>query len=308
MTPRPGPFHSQVGFAKVRPAMDKETVRRLPALRQAGGGDACLVFVEGHSTVLGQRIVLQAEVVIGRDPTCAVRLDAEDVSRRHARVAPEGNGHVVGDLGSLNGTWVNGLEVELRRLTSGDRIRVGPYVAKYLAAGDDEAAYHEALHRRATTDELTGLQNRATFEGWLHREVEAARRAASPLALLLVDVDHFKRVNDSRGHPAGDRVLGEVARRILGAVRGEDLVARVGGEEFAVLLPGADLAAAAEVGERIRSHVRASQVPLPGGAVAVTVSSGVSSLHPHDDDLSFVSRADLRLYEAKRDGRDRVRA
>lgn len=288
--------------------MDKETVRRLPALRIPSEGEACLVFVEGHATILGQRITLRSEVVMGRDPACAVHLDAEDVSRRHARVAPDGAGHVVGDLGSLNGTWVNGLQVEVRRLTSGDRIRVGPYVAKYLAAGDAEATYHAELHRRATTDALTGLRNRATFEGWLRREVEAAHGGGRPVAMLLVDVDHFKRVNDERGHPVGDRVLGEVARRIQGAVRGEDLVARVGGEEFAILLPGADLSAATEVAERIRHQVAAAPVPVPGAPVTVTVSVGVSALEGGDDELSFVSRADARLYEAKRDGRDRVRA
>jgi two-component system cell cycle response regulator len=288
--------------------MTKETVVRIPALRRTDGGEACLVFVEGDGTLLGRRVALQSEVVIGRDPTCAVRLDADDVSRRHARVAPEGDGHVVGDLGSLNGTWVNGLEVELRRLCPGDRIRVGPYVAKYLPAGDAESDYHAELHRRATTDELTTLPNRATFEAWLSREVGSARRDQRPLALLLVDVDHFKQVNDQRGHAAGDRVLREVAQRLRAAVRGEDLLARVGGEEFGVLLPGADLAAAAEVGERIRSHVRAAPIVVEEGSVAVTVSTGAVSLDPHDDELSFVSRADLRLYEAKRDGRDCVRA
>src|SRR5512133_4367605 len=189
-----------------------ETVVRLPALRSTEGCEACLVFVEGASAILGQRVALSTEIVIGRDPTCTVRLDADDVSRRHARIAPEGDGHVVGDLGSLNGTWVNGLEVEIRKLTSGDQIRVGPFVAKYLAAGDVEAAYHEELHRRATTDDLTGLANRATFEGWLTRQIAFARRDGRPLAMLLVDVDHFKQVNDQRGHLAGDRVLREVAR------------------------------------------------------------------------------------------------
>jgi len=288
--------------------MTKETVVRIPALRKTDGGEACLVFVEGDGTLLGRRVALESEVVIGRDPTCAIRLDADDVSRRHARVAPEGDGHVVGDLGSLNGTWVNGLEVELRRLCPGDRIRVGPYVAKYLPAGDVESGYHAELHRRATTDELTTLPNRATFEAWLTRELGAARRDERPLALLLVDVDHFKQVNDQRGHAAGDRVLREVAQRLRAAVRGEDLLARVGGEEFGVLLPGADLAAAAEVGERIRSHVRAAPIAVAEGSVAVTVSTGAVSLDPRDDELSFVSRADLRLYEAKRDGRDCVRA
>jgi diguanylate cyclase (GGDEF)-like protein len=288
--------------------MVKETVRRLPALRPGAGGEACLVFVEGHGALLGQRVPLLTEVVLGRDPTCAVPLDAEDVSRRHARVAPDGDGHVVGDLGSLNGTFVNGRPIVERRLTSGDQIRVGPFVAKYLAAGDAEAAYHAELHRRATTDALTGLHNRATFEGWLHRELAAARAARRPLALLLVDVDHFKRVNDERGHPAGDRVLGEVARRIQSAVRGLDLVARVGGEEFAILLPGAHLSAASEVGERIRGQVRGSPVEVGGDPITVTVSGGACALEDDDDALSFLSRADVRLYEAKRDGRDRVRA
>jgi diguanylate cyclase (GGDEF)-like protein len=285
-----------------------ETVVRLPALRSTEGCEACLVFVEGASAILGQRVALSTEIVIGRDPTCTVRLDADDVSRRHALVAPEGDGHVVGDLGSLNGTWVNGREIERRRLSSGDRIRVGPYVAKYLAAGDGEAAYHAELHRRATTDELTGLPNRATFEGWMERETARARRDGRPLALLLVDVDHFKRVNDQRGHVVGDRVLREVARRMRDALRGDDLLSRVGGEEFCVLLPGADLAAAAEVGERIRTSVRAAAVAFADGSVSVTVSGGVAMLEPGDDELSFVSRADLRLYEAKRDGRDCVRA
>lgn len=288
--------------------MGDDTVIRPPLAGGQEGSEACLVFVEGTGGMLGRRVALRSEVVIGRDPTCAIRLDADDVSRRHARVAPAGDGHVVGDLGSLNGTWVNGLEVELRTLVSGDRIRVGPYVAKYLAAGDCEAAYHEELNRRASTDPLTGLPNRAIFEELLHHEVGAARRDARPLGILLVDVDHFKRVNDERGHPAGDSVLREVAARMRVAVRGGDHLARVGGEEFAVLLPGADLAAAAEVGERITAHVRAAPVRLEGGSVAVSVSCGATTLGPDDDALSLVSRADVRLYEAKRAGRDRVRA
>jgi len=287
--------------------MGNETVIRPPAIGRSAGGEACLLFVEGQGPVLGQRIALRAEVVLGRDPTCSVRLDAEDVSRRHARVIPDGSGHVVGDMGSLNGTWVNGLEIEVRRLTSGDRIRVGPYVAKYLAAGDAEVRLHEELLRRATTDPLTRLPNRATFEDRLRAEVERARREGRPLALVLADVDHFKRINDERGHPAGDEVLREVGRRLQAAVRAGDLVARVGGEEFAALLPGADLAAASEVGERMGAQLRSAPVPIPGGSVAVTASCGVTTLEPHDDELSFVSRADVRLYEAKRDGRDCVR-
>jgi two-component system cell cycle response regulator len=289
--------------------MMPDTVTRPPSLRRNDLGEACLVFVEGHGHLLGHRVPLRAEVVMGRDPTCAVRLDAEDVSRRHARIAPDGDGHVVGDLGSLNGTFVNDAAVEsaAQRLRPGDRIRVGPYVAKYIPAGDAEAAYHEELHRRATTDSLTGLANRSAFEGWLHLEIEGARRAGRPISLLLVDADHFKRVNDVHGHPAGDRVLRALAVRLKAALRGVDLVARVGGEEFGVLLPGMALPASTELAERLCGQVRAAPITLPDGSVRVTVSVGVATLVEDDDALSFVSRADVRLYEAKRDGRDRVR-
>lgn len=102
--------------------------------RPAAGGGACLVFVEGREDVLGRRVALHSEVVMGRDPTCGVCLAAQEVSRRHACIVPQGDGHVVGDLGSLNGTWVNGRTVERARLSPGDRIRVGPYVAAYLPA------------------------------------------------------------------------------------------------------------------------------------------------------------------------------
>lgn len=160
----------------------------------------------------------------------------------------------------------------------------------------------------AITDELTGLRNRRHITHRLAEEVSRSRRSGRPLSVLMFDVDHFKRVNDQRGHAVGDRVLRAVARRLADAVRSDDLVARVGGEEFCVLLPGADLAAAAEVGERIRTAVREASVADADCAVRVTVSAGVSTLEPGDDELSFVSRADLRLYEAKRDGRDRVRS
>lgn len=130
-----------------------ETVIRLPALSPAEDAKACLVFVEGHGTVLGQRVALDAEIVIGRDPTCAVRLDGDDVSRRHARVAPEGDGHVVGDLGSLNGTWVNGLEVELRRLSPG----IG-----FALVHTSPSTWPQATRRPRTTPSCTGAPRRTS--------------------------------------------------------------------------------------------------------------------------------------------------
>src|SRR5512143_2678394 len=131
--------------------MPDDTRVRRPRAGERAPAPACLVFVEGDPAWLGRTVALDGEVVLGRDAGCAVHLDAEDVSRRHARVAPDGDGHVVVDLGSTNGTFVNGEQLrDARRLAPGDRLAVASYVAKYLPPNDPEAILHAELHRRAT--------------------------------------------------------------------------------------------------------------------------------------------------------------
>lgn len=270
-------------------------------------GDACLVVVEGGALV-GVRVPLSAEVVLGRDPGCTVPLPGEDVSRRHVRIGPEGEGHLLVDLGSTNGTFVNGARVERRRLAAGDRIRVGPYVAAYVAPGDPAGRHLEDLARLAREDALTRVPNRRAFDEALGREVARSARSGVPLAAIVLDVDRFKRVNDGHGHAAGDAVLAAVAVRAAAALRAGDLLARLGGEEFAVLLPGADLAAAAEVAERIRAAVAREPVEAGGRPIAVTVSLGCAALERDEDGAALLARADARLYAAKERGRDRVEA
>jgi two-component system cell cycle response regulator len=267
--------------------------------------DACLVFVEGEAA-LGRRVPLGAEVVLGRDVSCTVPLVAEDVSRRHARIAPDGDGHVLADLSSTNGTFVNGRRIETHRLAAGDRVRVGSFVAAYVAAGDEAGRHLEELARLARRDPLTGLPNRRALEEELARETARAARAGTPLSAVALDVDRFKLVNDAHGHAAGDAVLAEIAARAAAALRAGDLLARIGGEEFAALLPGADLDHAAEVAERIRARVAAGPVEAAGRALAVTVSLGCAALAPGEDGRALLARADERLYAAKRAGRDRV--
>lgn len=286
--------------------MADESTRIRPPGEPPRGGEACLVFVEGEA-VLGIRVPLGGEVVLGRDPSCAVPLPGEDVSRRHARVAPDDDGHVVVDLGSTNGTWVNGAGIRSHRLQAGDRIRIGPFVAAYLGAGDPEDRHLEDLARLAHRDPLTAVANRRAFEDALAREIARAIRAGTPLAAVLIDVDRFKQVNDAHGHPAGDAVLAAVAARAQAALRASDLLARLGGEEFGVLLPGADLAQAAEAAERIRARIAGAPVDALGHALAVTVSLGCAVLLAGEEDgRGLLARADAKLYEAKRGGRDRV--
>jgi two-component system cell cycle response regulator len=283
-----------------------ETTRVKPPDEAPPSGAASLVFVEGDA-LLGLTVELSGEVVLGRDPGCTVSLPADDVSRRHARILPADGGHVVLDLASTNGTWVNGAAVQSHRLVAGDRLRVGSFVATYVAPGDPAGRHLERLAGLARKDPLTGLPNRRALEEELPRALARALRAGEPLSVVVLDVDRFKEVNDRHGHAAGDAVLAAVAGRAAAALRGSDVIARFGGEEFAVVLPGADLARAAEAAERIREAVAAEAVTAGGAALSVTVSLGCATLVPDERDArALLARADARLYEAKRAGRNRV--
>jgi diguanylate cyclase (GGDEF)-like protein len=166
---------------------------------------------------------------------------------------------------------------------------------------------HQQLQAAARTDAKTGLLNAAAWQREADTELARAQRAGEPLALLLVDLDHFKRVNDTYGHLVGDQVLLGVAGTLCNQLRDYDIVGRFGGEEFVVLLPGTDTVEACRVAERLRSRVRRMAVPAEDGSVAVTISVGVSLLRTHGDDLiELLAAADLALYRAKESGRDRV--
>ncbi len=191
-------------------------------------------------------------------------------------------------------TTAGGITDEVvERLTS-----FGDLVA--LAIGNSEA--WSELTVQATTDSLTGLPNRRAFDEHLTREVARAIRHQRPLSVVVLDVDHFKAVNDRHGHPGGDRVLVEVARRMMAVRRRHELVYRVGGEEFAWLLPETDVDGAALAAGRIRSAVGE---PAFDGVGSLTMSAGVCSLALVDDPADLVRRADEALYQAKRAGRDR---
>ena len=178
----------------------------------------------------------------------------------------------------------------------------------------ENAVNRARLLRSGITDVLTGWHNRRYLQTRLHEELARSRRDGSTLTLLLIDIDHFKRVNDNHGHMAGDRVLAEVAQRIESRIRASDVAARYGGEEFVLLLPDTGPDAARSLSERLRAGVAERPVALADGTeLALTISAGLAAVAPtrQDEDLkiladSLLARADVALYEAKSAGRDRV--
>jgi diguanylate cyclase (GGDEF)-like protein len=177
-----------------------------------------------------------------------------------------------------------------------------------LRAQRREAVAIEELRRQATVDELTGLPNRRQFMKRLEQELARARRNSAPLCLATLDIDHFKRINDTHGHPAGDAVLRQIAAVVSDKIRLEDSAARMGGEEFALILPHTRPHQAHLVCDRLRASIAARLLELPGGgAVRVTVSTGVAQLTAEDDAETLIQRSDDALYEAKERGRNQVR-
>jgi diguanylate cyclase (GGDEF)-like protein len=252
------------------------------------------------------------ETVIGRGKECTVRINDSGISRRHARVVRKGPGkYVLEDLGSSNGTSVGGVRIAGQHpLAEGDRVGVGPNIELRFGFTDEaEEGALRRLYESSVLDALTGAYNRKHFEERLASEVAYAKRHATPLSLLLFDLDHFKRINDSFGHLGGDHVLRTIGGLVKRTLRVEDIFARYGGEEFAVIARGIDVSKAYLFAERIRITVETAKIEFNRLLVPVTISLGVASLACCGEGAtaeSLIGKADERLYVAKGTGRNRT--
>jgi two-component system, cell cycle response regulator len=247
--------------------------------------------------------------VVGRASDAEVRLEGPGISRHHARLVCHGDGTVeLEDLGSRNGTWVRGERVARCRLRDGDKVQVGMSTLLKLSFQDTlELAFQETLYTSATRDGLTGAFNQKYFREALQREFSYCARHAVPLSLVMVDVDHFKRINDTHGHLAGDGVLARLGGLFRELTRSEDVLARVGGEEFAFLLRDCRHAPAFAFAERVCRLVHDTPFGTCGTRLSVSVSLGVATLGPtHATPEALVACADHALYEAKARGRNQV--
>lgn len=252
----------------------------------------------------------KAGLVLGRGETAGVRIDDETVSREHCRVSVEADGSVhLTDLGSTNGTIVNGRRVEACVLSEGDKIQVGTSSVFRFSLNDRlDENYLEHLYERSIRDTLTGLHNRRYLAECLERDLALGRRHSIPISLVLLDADRFKAVNDSFGHSGGDEVLRGLADLLGSMQRSESLLARFGGEEFAVLLRNVDLRGAEIFAERMRSAVERSRLAVGRGSVRMTMSLGVACTLTDGVDTpeELFDRADRYLYLSKTRGRNCV--
>jgi diguanylate cyclase (GGDEF)-like protein len=269
---------------------------------------AYLIVLAGNS--VGKMFKLdEGETVIGRSHRADIRLEDDSISRMHAKVVLETNSVHVEDLGSSNGTLVNGERVSKQSLSDGDKIRLGETtILKFTFHDRLDESFQQKMYNAALRDPLTRVYNKKFFLDHLDTEFSYARRHATPLSLIIFDLDHFKRINDTYGHVVGDQVLIDVALLVEGKLRNEDIFARYGGEEFVIILRGIVLDDAGLLAERLRAAVEGQAVSVEGGQpLRVTISVGVAACEPAmNEPLALVEAADEALYAAKQAGRNRV--
>jgi len=275
---------------------------------QVGVNDCVVVIYTKEPTLLGKRFVLESNTMrIGRGTDNHIVLDGDSVSRRHAHFERRNDAWYAVDDGSTNGTYVNERQIpEGVQLSNNDRIQVGPTIFKYLTGADAEAKYYEEIYRMTIVDGLTQIHNKRYLFEALERELIRARRHSRQLALIMFDIDFFKRINDQCGHLAGDYVLRELAEVVQDRIRRDEVFARYGGEEFAIMLPETELSGAATLAETLREKVAEHKFSFQGEQISVTVSMGCAAIESDDTATGLIARADEKLYDAKRGGRNRV--
>ena len=301
---------------------DSTVVTVISDLPKPAGGprEACLVVINGVD--LGKKYALnQSSTLIGRSSKVDIQIDEDSISRNHAVIENFSDQILLRDLESTNGTYVNDRSVQNHQLLDGDQIKIGRTIFKFLSGSNIESAYHDEIYRLTTTDGLTQIYNKRYFLKEMEREMSRCLRYERDLALVMCDIDHFKAINDTYGHLAGDHVIKQVAQRMVCQTRRDDIFARYGGEEFVMLLPETTRPQAVGLAEKLRRLIESEPFTFDELPIPVTLSMGVADLREYLEaqqrsrggqgqravnPFSFIKIADDRLYKAKTSGRNQV--
>lgn len=268
----------------------------------------CLVVLAGSR--MGESINVFDGMTVGRGADADFRISDDGVSRIHLRLERTAKGRMRAiDQDSRNGTFVNGRPIKDALLRDGDKIYLGTKVIVRFSYADYlEEAYQQQMYEAALRDPLTGLFNRRHLLTQLDSEFRFVARHGTPLTVVILDLDHFKRLNDEHGHLVGDQALSAFGKFLAGAVRGVDLAARYGGEEFMLVCRGIRSAAGIKMATRLREALAGQSLIEDNPQLRVTFSAGVAGVpDPRiNSPAELIRAADTALYEAKRKGRDRV--
>lgn len=288
--------------------VEKTIVTQVGKIEEVGEKRAYILFLSGP--LVGKLHALKdGETILGRSPDIELNINDARVSRQHVSIQVSPQETLLTDLGSTNGTFVNGKRAQTHVLQDGDKIQISSSTIFKFAYQDNlENIFHKELYKMAVIDAVTGIFNKRYFLDRLKEEFSHSKRANQPLGLIMMDVDHFKNVNDTLGHLAGDFVLAHLAKLVHQMVRASDVFARYGGEEFIMLLRSTDEKGTLQLAERIRETVAKTPATFESHQIPLTVSLGVALLNEADFGTIevFIEAADQYLYRSKQSGRNRV--
>ncbi len=273
--------------------------------------DASFVVMGGVDIGRSLPLSTKEPVVIGRDPECSYRIQDDGISRRHAEITYKAPGkYIIRDLNSTNGTFFEGRRIRIHPLNEGDKILLGRRtVIKFVLQDAFDLQYHKQIYESTVRDPLTGVFNRKHFDQHIAAELSFARRHRLPLTVMMIDLDHFKRINDLHGHQTGDQVLIITAETLSDSLRDEDLLIRYGGEEFVIITRGIPPEGASALGERVRQTIEEMAMEKPEGeSISITASIGAVTVSDPTgiDGHRLLRESDENLYKAKEAGRNRV--
>jgi diguanylate cyclase (GGDEF)-like protein len=266
-----------------------------------------LVVISGNEQDVGQRVVVEQTMLIGRDPQAALVLNDSLVSWHHARLEDRGDSWALVDLGSTNGIVVHGQNVTESVLKPNDTAVLGGTVVRFELQDGLAQAYNQVVERLLNIDDLSGLYVRRKFDAELAGMIETGRHNGSPVALLVMDMDGIKRINDTHGHLFGAYVIGEAGRLIGDVIGGRGIGCRFGGDEYLAAFSGVNAEAAVEIGEEIRRVINEYPFEKDGVPLRPGISIGIAAAPENATDAATLfQRADEALYRAKQAGKNRV--
>jgi len=287
---------------------DETVVTPIGTLEGIAVKEPALDFMGGPA--MGQQVILEeGEFVFGRSRDADVVVEDEAISRYHFKVKVKEKIVTLEDLGSTNGTFVNGIRVTQHILQANDKVQISSAtVLRFSYVDLIDKNTHERFYEMALFDPVTLAHTKRYFNDRVEHEFSHSKRRNFPLSLVIFDLDHFKKVNDTYGHPAGDYVLQKVSEITKSLVRTEDIFARYGGEEFVILMRDTEEMSAVKLAERLRRKIEQYKFNFEGQGILVTVSLGVacamnSNYKNHQD---LIMEADKFLYHSKSHGRNRV--
>lgn len=295
-------------MTKAEDRMDETIVTSLEKLEKLQAVKAYILFISGP--LKGKSHLISGDsCVIGRANDANIVVNDNRISRHHIKLNVKRDEIELEDLGSTNGTYVNGKKITKCILRNDDRVHLSGNTIFKFAYGDEiEIMFQKEMHQMANFDAVTGVYNKHYLTERLNEEFSFSKRNNVPISILMIDIDFFKKVNDTYGHIAGDYILHGVAQNLKKTLREEDILARYGGEEFMIIMRNSNLESAKILAERLRVGIENETYKFEGEKIKITISLGGASLTNanHETAEKLIDAADKNLYKSKKDGRNRA--